>query len=84
LAVNQLTPTGFEGHAATGSQDNDLRDFEQVGAAQSGAAGFGTSSQGAATDPELGRVIEAWPRLSAEVKARVLALVTREATPPIP
>jgi hypothetical protein len=52
-----------------------LRGAGRSGAAQSGAAGSGTGPHGAATDPELRRVIDAWPQLPDDIKARVLALV---------
>ncbi len=70
-----MTPTGFDSRDSNSMPDNDLRNSGQPRAAQSGAAGPGTGPHGAASDPELLRVVEAWPRLPAEIRAAVLALV---------
>jgi hypothetical protein len=56
-------------------RDKDLRQGGSGGAAKSGAAGSRTGPHQAADDPGLRRLIKAWPRLPAEVKAAVLALV---------
>jgi hypothetical protein len=71
----QLPPRGLEEIDASGIQGNDLRQSDPASAAQSGAAGPGTGSHQVAADPELQRVVEAWPHLPDEIKARVLALV---------
>jgi hypothetical protein len=77
----QLPPRGLEANDASAIQDKDLRQGRRESAAQSGAAGSGTGSHGAATDPDLRRVIDAWPGLPAEVKARVLAEVLLDGLP---
>ncbi len=77
-----MTPTGFDSSDATNSQGNNLRNSEQSRAAQGGAAASGTGSHAAAIDPDLQDVVEAWPRLSAEIKAQVLALIAGEEIPP--
>jgi hypothetical protein len=70
-----LTPTGFDFSDATASQNKDLRNQAEPGAAQSGAARSGTESHGAPIDPDLGLVIETWPRLEAHLREAILALV---------
>jgi hypothetical protein len=44
-------------------------------AAKSGAANSGTGPQGAAADPDLARIIAAWPALPGHIKSGVLALI---------
>jgi hypothetical protein len=64
--------------AETTFPDNDLRKMPRTGGAKSGAAGSGTGPHGAAAeagDPDLARVVAAWPGLPPEVRAAVLALV---------
>jgi hypothetical protein len=59
-------------------QVNDFRKVTPPRAAQSGAAGSSTGPHqdaAEAGDPDLARVVAAWPRLPAEVRAAVLALV---------
>jgi hypothetical protein len=53
----------------------DLRNRGQSGAAKSGAAERSTDSQGDANDPDLARVIAAWPTLPGDVKAEVMKQV---------
>ncbi len=74
----QLTLTGFDSSAVTPLLNTDLRETGPASAAQSGAVRSGTDSQDTANDPLLQRVVKAWPRLSAEVKARVLALIAEQ------
>jgi hypothetical protein len=62
-----------------------LRKKVLAGAAKSGAAGSSTGPHGdaaEAADPALARVVKAWPRLPAEVRAAVLALVDGAVDPP--
>jgi hypothetical protein len=67
---------GFEPLDASQKIDRDLGDLVRGGAAKSGAAQTGKGSHGgAAEDPDLARVIEAWPRLPAHIRAAVLALL---------
>jgi hypothetical protein len=70
-----MTPTGFDSPDGTTLQDNDLGNLSQQCAAESGAAGHRTGSHGAAIDPGLQRVVEAWPRLPEQIRRAVLALV---------
>jgi hypothetical protein len=77
----RLTPTGFDSSDATTSQDKDLRKAGRASAAKSGAAGPGTGSHGAATDPDLARIIEAWPGLPEHVRAAMLALISSKPNP---
>jgi hypothetical protein len=69
---------GFERNAVSPGGHTGLGNTGPAGAAKSGAVPSGTDSQGAASeDPRLARVVEAWPRLSEQVKVRVLALVEK-------
>ena len=70
-----LTPTGLEPDGATACGDSGLGSPGPGGAAESGAARPGMGSQGAATDAELARVVDAWEGLPAHVRAAILALV---------
>jgi hypothetical protein len=47
----------------------------QDGGAESGAARPGTDSHEAATDPDLQRIVSAWPVLPEHVRAAIMALI---------
>ncbi len=64
-------------------QGKDFGNSGQAGAAESGAVGPCTGSQGDAGDADLARVVEAWPRLPEGVRRAILALVER-AVPCLP
>jgi hypothetical protein len=70
-----MTPTGFELPSSTTRQDNDLGNRPSASAAKSGAV----SADSAPADPDLARIIAAWPALLPYIKAAVLELI--EATP---
>jgi hypothetical protein len=53
----------------------DLGNPAAESGAESGAVGQSTDSHGAATDPDLARVLDAWPTLPPHVRAAILALV---------
>jgi hypothetical protein len=71
-----MTPTGFELEFATTDEDSQIGNPPSAGAAKSGAvwAGFVLS------EPDLAKLVEAWPRLPEYVRGAVLALV-ESATP---
>jgi len=60
---------------ATPVNPEENADSEQ-GAAQGAAVGAGNSP----FDPELGRLIEAWPKLPAAIRSRIMATVNVETT----
>ena len=66
-----LTPTGLELPAAIAQNTNDLGNQPSSGAAKSGAV----SAASAPSDPDLARLIDAWPTLPGPVRRAVLALV---------
>ena len=66
VLCTSVPPRGLETDAATSSPGNDLRNPSPAGAARSGAV---------TADPNLARVIDAWPGLPPHVRAAVLALV---------
>ncbi len=55
-----------------GSTDNDLRDASNAGGAESGAV----PPISTPNDPDLTRLIDAWPTLPEAIKAGILAMVT--------
>jgi hypothetical protein len=61
-----VAEVGLEPLSATASPVSDLRDKAARRAAKSGAV---------SDDPDLARVIDAWPGLPSDVRAAVLALV---------
>lgn len=58
--------TGFEPIPATTLYDRDLHRMPYPG---------GSNSVSLLADPDLGRLIEAWPALSSAMKAGILAMV---------
>jgi hypothetical protein len=62
-----MTPTGFDSLDATISSDKDLRDSRRSGAAKSGAVGPSAEPHGAGSDPDLARLIAAWPALPTPI-----------------
>jgi hypothetical protein len=64
-----MAKVGLEPPAATPVPTDRLRNPGPGGAAESGAV---------AGDPELARVVEAWPKLSGHVKRAILALLATE------
>ena len=66
-----VVPTGFELDDVTPSTPRDLGQLSIVRAAESGALAAGSPP----IDPEMVRVIEAWPSLSAAIRAGVLAMI---------
>jgi hypothetical protein len=72
---DQLPPRGLETIDENVLKDKDLRQAPLSSAAFSQAAGPGTASQGAAIDPDLQRLIQAWPALADHIKAALLALL---------
>jgi hypothetical protein len=69
ILYSKVTPTGFEPPAATRNIAKDLGESAGEGAAESGAV-FG--------DPDLQRVIDAWPNLPPDIKVAVLNLVVAD------
>src|SRR5262249_34874767 len=65
-----VPPRGLEIDDATCYDNNELRRHSASGAAKSGAVSGSTSA-----DPDLARVIAAWPKLQAPIRAAVMALV---------
>jgi hypothetical protein len=53
----------------------DLGNLTAVGGAESGAAGSGTDSHSVANDPDLSRLLAAWPTLAEPIRLAILALV---------
>jgi hypothetical protein len=52
-----------------------LQKTDRESVVKSGTAGPSTGSHEAATDPDLARIIAAWPTLPQHVKAALLALL---------
>jgi hypothetical protein len=70
-----IPPRGLDDSDATSMADKSLRNDEDRRAAKGEAVGHGNSSQALAPDGDLQRVIEAWPALSADVRASILDLL---------
>jgi hypothetical protein len=66
-----LTPRGLELPAAITQNTNDLGNQPSSRAAKSGA----DSAASAPSDPDLARLIDAWPTLPGPIRRAVLALV---------
>jgi hypothetical protein len=66
-----MTPTGFEHDATSTNNDSKMRNPAIKGAANSGAVVTGDPP----SDPDLARLIEAWPRLPEGGRAAILAMV---------
>jgi hypothetical protein len=62
----EVTPTGSELNAASSNGDNTLGNPAPASAAESGAV---------AVDPDLARLIAAWPALPQAIRRVILALV---------
>jgi hypothetical protein len=63
--------TGLELSDVTSSKNKDLRDSQNASGAESGAV----SPISGPIDPDLQRVIDAWPNLPEAVKAGIVAMV---------
>jgi hypothetical protein len=78
----QMTPRGFEplegGKDTTSNHGKDLGNQgcepAEASAAKSGAVQSRTEPQ----DPELARVVEAWPGLSEDVRRQILDLIKNQ------
>jgi len=66
-----VTPTGLEPKHVTTCGGKDLQNPSPEGGAESGAV----SPISGPIDPDLQRVIDAWPNLPEAVKAGILAMV---------
>ncbi len=75
----RLGVTGLEPVNVTASSDKGLPIPASDGAAESGACaapdGFSGAESGVADDPDLTHLITAWPTLTADAQARILAIV---------
>jgi hypothetical protein len=59
-----MTPTGFELDSVSTIENSKLGDLPGEGAAKSGAV-----------DPDLSRLLSAWPTLADPIRRAILALV---------
>jgi len=66
-----ISPTGTERNSASGILIKGLRNSAEPGAAKSAAFGPETGLD----DPDLARLVEVWPNLSAADRAAILAIV---------
>src|SRR5262249_24081663 len=71
----RVAPEGLESGHATPNGTSILRKMAPQGAAQSGAV---------PPDPDLARVMAAWPGLPEHVRRSVLLLIAAAAPPPLP
>ena len=69
--MGKLGVTGLEPPTVTTCKDSSLRKSSAAGGAESGAVGRQTTPD----DPELRRVVAAWPTLLDPIRRAVLALV---------
>jgi len=80
--VGDRTRTGdnqihsLESTAHKGQSDNDLQSEVQTAC----GSACRSASESTKVDPDLSRVISAWPTLSKAIKAAILALVREEAS----
>jgi len=63
--------TGLEPEIVTNCQINNLQKLENPGAAESGAVG----AQNTEIDPELAKIVAAWPGLPDAIRAGIVAMV---------
>jgi hypothetical protein len=70
---DRLPPAGLEPATATTNIDKDLGKLTALSAAKSAAL-----SGELLSDPDLAKVLDAWPRLPEHVKATILAIVQKE------
>lgn len=66
-----MGPGGLEPPNVTKRNSNELRDAEDPRGAESGAV----DTEKAPIDPDLARLIDAWPALPKAIRAGVVALV---------
>ena len=65
-----MTPTGSELPAVTRDGDNTLENPPSTSAAKSGAV-----SADSPFDPDLARILDAWPALLEAIRRAILALI---------
>lgn len=75
--VAKADGVGFDGVAVSGCDDTDLQSPTNSCEAESEAV----ASNSAGVDPELARIVAAWPTLPHDVKAGILALVDARSMP---
>jgi len=63
--------TGLEPKTVTNCKSNNLQESENPGAAESGAVG----ARNIVIDPELAKIVAAWPTLPKAVRAGIVAMV---------
>ena len=66
-----MGPGGLEPANVTKRNGNELRDVEDVGGAESGAV----DTETAPINPDLARLINAWPDLPEAIRAGIVAMV---------
>jgi hypothetical protein len=71
LAMSTMGTEGFEPPTVNPNQGSGLEDSCYAGAAKSGAV-FADSSP---IDPDLAKIIDAWPNLPEAIRAGILAMV---------
>jgi hypothetical protein len=73
----QLPPRGLEADSITADSSRELRQTPLLGGAADGAFDGKTAD----FDPELCRVIDAWPSLPESIRRAILELVAQGQTP---